>query len=196
MLKKILPLALFLCTVFTGPALATPSSIIWIPSTDIQSSDKTHLGIDNYFTMNRLKPGESTAAFTTPIIGLPWGAKNFEFGFDYVTSQDSPFYFNAKAKLFGKKPTDLNMVVGVFNWGTTSLTNQEVKYLLGSMSTKDGARFSLGYGIGREVPAGNSALNAQAPGIDHNKITVEVGGLDVGLHSKVRKRIVGGDKDR
>ena len=155
MLRKILPLALFLCTFLTVPASATPSSIIWIPSTDIQSRDKTHLGIDNYFTMNRLKPGESTAAFTTPIIGLTWGAKNFEFGFDYVTSQDSPFYFNAKAKLFGKKATDLNMVVGIYNWGTTSLTNQEVKYLLSSMSTKDGTRFSLGYGIGREEALGS-----------------------------------------
>ena len=64
-------------------------------------------------------------------------------------------YFNAKARLLGKKPTDLNLVAGVYNLGTTSLTNQEVKYLLGSVSTKDGIRFSLGYGIGRKKALGN-----------------------------------------
>ena len=153
-MKKILSLVLFLLISLVAPVSATPSSIIWIPSTDIQPADKTHLGIDNYFTVRPLRIGQSTGAFTTPAIGLTWGAKNFEFGFDYVTSQDNPMYFNAKVRLLGKKPTDLNLVAGVYNLGTTSLTNQEVKYLLGSVSTKDGTRFSLGYGIGRKKALG------------------------------------------
>lgn len=163
-MKKILALVLFLFIGLAVPVSATPSGIIWIPSTDIQASDKVHFGIDNYFTVNPLKPGESTGAFTTPTVGLTWGAKNFEFGFDYVASQKDPLYFNAKAKLFGKKPTDLNLVLGVYNLGTSSATNQEVKYLLGSVSTKEGTRFSLGYGIGRE----------EALGSDHNMILVSI----------------------
>ena len=153
-MKKIVALFLLIFTFLTLPVSATPSSIIWIPSTDIQPAGKTHLGIDNYFTVNALKPGESTGAFTTPIIGLTWGIKNLEFGFDYVASQKDPFYFNVKGRLLGKKPTDLNVVAGIYNWGTTSATNQEVKYLLGSMAAKDGTRFSLGYGIGRKEALG------------------------------------------
>ncbi len=163
-MKKLLPLVLLLFISLVSPVSATPSGIIWIPSTDIQAADKTHFGIDNYFTLNPLTPGKSTGAFTTPTIGLTWGAKNFEFGFDYVASQKDPLYFNAKAKLFGKKPTDLNMVAGVYALGTTSSTNQEVKYLLGSVSTKDGTRFSLGYGIGRE----------EALGAGHNMILASI----------------------
>ena len=153
-MKKIIPIFLLLLALLTAPAAATPSSLIWIPSTDIQASDKTHLGIDNYFTVTPLKTGESTGAFTTPIIGLTWGMKNLEFGFDYVASQNDPLYFNIKGRLLGKKPTDLNLVAGVYNWGTTSATNQEVKYLLSSIATKDGTRFSFGYGIGREEALG------------------------------------------
>lgn len=153
-MKKILALVLLLVSTLVVPVSATPSGIVWIPSTDIQASDKTHFGIDNYFTAAPLKAGESTGAFTTPTIGLTWGAKSFEFGFDYVASQNDPLYFNAKAKLFGKKPTNLNMVAGIYALGTTGLTNQEVKYLLGSISTKDGTRFSLGYGLGREEALG------------------------------------------
>jgi hypothetical protein len=163
-MKKVLSLVFLLLITLVATVSATPSSIIWIPSTDIQASDKTHLGIDNYFTASPLKAGESTGAFTTPTIGLTWGAKNFEFGFDYVASQNDPLYFNAKAKLLGKKATDLNLVVGVYNLGTTGVTNQEVKYLLGSVSTKDGTRFSLGYGMGRE----------EALGADHNMILASI----------------------
>lgn len=154
-MKKTFSLVLLLLIILVVPVSATPSTLIWIPSTDIQPAGKTHFGIDNYFTVSPLKPGETTGAFTTPTIGLTWGIKNFEFGVDYVASQNDPLYFNAKAKLFGNKPTDLNMVAGIYGLGTTGLTNQEVKYLLGSVSTKDGTRFSLGYGIGREEALGS-----------------------------------------
>lgn len=163
-MKKSLVIVLLLIVAFTATASATPSSIVWIPSTDIQPGGKTHLGIDNYFTLRSLKSGESTAAFTTPIVGLTWGIRDFEFGFDYVASQDDPLYFNAKVHLLGKKATDLNVVAGVYNLGTTSATNQEVKYLLGSVSAKDGTRFSLGYGIGRKAALGS----------DHNMVLASI----------------------
>lgn len=154
-MKKVLSLVLLIMVLVVVPVSATPSGIIWIPSTDIQASGKTHFGIDSYFTLKPLQSGESTGAFTTPAVNLTWGAKDFEFGVDYVTSQKDPFYFNAKAKLLGKKATDLNLAAGVYNLGTTSLTNQEVKYLLASIAAKDGTRFSFGYGIGRKKSLGD-----------------------------------------
>ena len=153
--KIFLIILISMCS-FLSTVSSTPSSIIWIPSTDIQASDKTHFGIDSYFTPKPMQPGESTGAFTTPDIGLTWGRGNFEFGLDYIAQQDSPVLFNAKYKFLGKKPTDLNMVIGVYNVGTSSAMNQEVKYLLASAATKDGTRFSLGYGIGRTEALGEN----------------------------------------
>lgn len=150
---------------------ATPSSLIWIPSTDIQSQAKTHFGIDSYFTPQPLKTGETTGAFTAPDYGLTWGHKNFEFGIDYIASQNDPIYFNAKAKLLGNKATDLNLVVGIYNLGTTSTTNSEVKYVLGSVATKDGTRLTFGYGFGRQKVLGN----------DHNMI---MAGIDKQLSDR------------
>lgn len=156
---------------FLVPVSATPSSLIWIPSTDIQTQDKTHFGIDSYFTPQPLKAGETTGAFTTPDYGLTWGYKNFEFGIDYIASQNDPVYFNAKVKLLGKKATDLNLVAGIYNVGTTSATNSEVKYVMGSVATKDGTRFTLGYGFGRQEVLGD----------DHNMI---MAGIDKQLNDK------------
>ena len=155
-MKKVFLITLiFMCSIFSTVS-ATPSSVIWIPSTDIQASDKTHFGIDTYFTLKPMQASESTGAFTTPDIGVTWGKENLEFGLDYIAQQNSPVLFNAKYKFLGKKNTDLNMVAGVYNVGTSSAMNQEVKYLLASISTKDGTRFSLGYGIGRTEALGEN----------------------------------------
>ncbi|MGD0844308.1 MAG: hypothetical protein ABSA06_08075, partial [Geobacteraceae bacterium] len=46
---KIISLAMLIVVTAAGAALATPSTQIWIPSTDIQAFKTVHLGIDNYF---------------------------------------------------------------------------------------------------------------------------------------------------
>ena len=168
---KILILTGLIMVSFLASVSATPSSLIWIPSTGIQSKDKTHFGIDSYFTPQPLKAGETTGAFTTPDYGLTWGYKIFEFGIDYIASQNDPIYFNAKAKLLGNKATDLNLVVGLYNLGTTSTTNSEVKYVLGSVATKDGTRLTFGYGFGRQEVLGD----------DHNMI---MAGIDKQLSDR------------
>lgn len=150
-MKKVLLFVMLLSFIVTLPVSATPSSIIWIPSTDIQPQDKVHLGIDNYATVK----GGTTGASTTPDYGLTWGLKNAEIGIDYIASQANPLYFNGKIHLIGKTSTDLNIVAGVYNVGTTNTTNQEVKYLLTSQTAADGSRYSLGYGIGRKAVLGS-----------------------------------------
>ena len=141
-MKKVLLSTLFLTSTLIVPVSATPSTAIWIPSTDIQAADKTHLGIDNYF---------NHAGTVAQDYGLTWGGKNFEFGIDYIPSPSDPLYFNAKVNLLNNKASNVNMVAGVYNVGTSSATNQEVKYVLGSKTISDGTRFSLGYGVGREA---------------------------------------------
>ncbi len=170
-MKKVITIVCLFVLAFTLPAAATPSTLIWIPSTDIQPADKTHFGIDNYFTEKSLQAGEATGAFTTPTYGLTWGGKNFEVGIDYVASQDKPLYFNFKYLVAGKKPTDLNVVVGVYNLGQTSATNQEVKYVLTSTTDQNGWRYTLGYGWGRKEVLGD----------DHNMI---MAGIDKQLNDK------------
>jgi hypothetical protein len=168
--KKIVIMACLFVFALTLPAAATPSTLIWIPSTDIQPTGKTHFGIDNYFTVKPLN-GASTGAFTTPTYGLTWGGKNFEFGIDYVASQDKPLYFNFKYLVAGKKPTDLNVAVGVYNVGQASSTNQEIKYALTSITDNNGWRYTLGYGWGRK----------EVLGADHNMV---LAGIDKQLNDK------------
>lgn len=47
-LNVILASLVLAATVAATPALATPSTQIWIPSTDIQKFGTFHLGLDNY----------------------------------------------------------------------------------------------------------------------------------------------------
>lgn len=163
-MKKILLICFFVLSIAV-PVSATPSSLIWIPSTDIQPQEKVHFGVDYYFTPQPMKQGETTGAFVNPDYGITWGYKNMEIGIDYIGGQNDPVYFNAKVKLLGKKATDLNMVAGVYNMGTTNATNSEVKYVLGSTATKDGTRFTLGYGFGRKDVLGDDSQMIMA-GID------------------------------
>ncbi|HWR42447.1 hypothetical protein [Sporomusa sp.] len=155
-MKKVLLIALVLSFALVVPVSATPSTIIWIPSTDIQPANKTHLGIDNYFTAKPLASGQSTGAFTSPDYGLTWGGTNFEYGIDYIASQPSnPLYFNAKFNLLNNEASKVNIVAGVYNVGTSKATNQEVKYVLTSKTISDGTRFALGYGVGRREALGS-----------------------------------------
>jgi hypothetical protein len=83
--------------------LATPSTIIWIPSVDFQGYKSFHLGIDNYaYDFNSGKSLSGTA-FPTDLgltVGiLPDTIFLAEIGFDYMTPQLSPFLFNAKVGL-------------------------------------------------------------------------------------------------
>jgi hypothetical protein len=82
-----------------GTALATPSTQIWIPSTDVQPYKTVHLGIDNYF-----RGSKDVDAPPTPTSGrdannmdigltvgvLPFEKVQLEAGFDYLTNANNP----------------------------------------------------------------------------------------------------------
>jgi hypothetical protein len=116
---------------------ATPSTIIWIPSVDLQPYGVFHLGIDNY--AYDFKSGKPYSGIGLPTdLGLTVGVLPFdvfqaEIGVDYFTPQWSPFSLNAKVGVpegalaewspavavggfgfgFAKNVTDYNILYGL-----------------------------------------------------------------------------------
>ena len=84
-------------------AFATPSTQIWIPSTDVQAYKSVHLGIDNYVRADRRDDGSRDPNVYD--IGLTAGVLPFEkvmmeVGIDYISNgsryDNYANYFNAK----------------------------------------------------------------------------------------------------
>ncbi len=125
-------MALFVAT--TGAALATPSTQIWIPSTDIQPYKVVHLNIDNYFRASGVGKASGDPARRDanvmdigPTVGiLPFDKVQMEVGFDYLAianepNDNHPFSGNFKLgtpedSLFKYSPA---LAVGMYNIGTT-----------------------------------------------------------------------------
>ena len=133
---KLLFLAIMLVAGMAGTVLATPSTQIWIPSTDIQPFMVGHLNIDNYFRSSGVVKAPPNGAATRdanimdigPTVGiLPFEKIQAEIGFDYLViandpNDNHPFSFNAKIgtpedSLFPFSPA---IAVGIYNAGPTN----------------------------------------------------------------------------
>jgi hypothetical protein len=145
-------------------ALATPSTHVWGPSTDVQAFKVIHITSDIYLA------GETDAAGnhlpTVPNLGLtvgvlPLSKLNLEVGFDYKASlgnlDNYPIYFNTKLGIpenaFGQFFPAL--AVGIYDVGTKKdLTDNNLIYGKIAKSFTVGqtslGRFSLGYFTGNE----------------------------------------------
>jgi hypothetical protein len=120
-------------------AWATPSTQIWIPSTDIQPFLVPHLGVDCYLRSDgRANSGNPNIFDIGPTIGiLPFNKVQAEVGFDYITQGNDydsyPLFFNAKigipeSAFFTNAPA---LAVGGYNFGThykTPRTDQNIIY--------------------------------------------------------------------
>lgn len=122
--------AVWMGTVAAG--WGTPSTHIWIPSTDIQPAGVWHVGVDNYFRVaarddGTRDPNILDAGLTVGV--LPTDRVKAEIGVDYLTNgteyDDHPWYFNAKVGIpegaFHAAPSSWlspALAVGVFNVGT------------------------------------------------------------------------------
>ena len=136
MKKKAIPIVTFMIVcVFYSIVSATPSTTYWTPATtDIQPFGVLHIGVDNYFTVNR-KTNDGASAFGTDsglTVGvLPFEKLQMEIGIDYIEPTDHPISFNAKigtpeSALFTGSPA-LNL--GIFNVGTEKgVTDQNILY--------------------------------------------------------------------
>ena len=101
-MKKMIKMAAAVLTLvgaFSGMAFATPSTQIWIPSTDIQPFGVAHLNVDAYFRASGVVKSAPSASATRdanvydigPTIGvLPFEKIQMEVGFDYLTNANDP----------------------------------------------------------------------------------------------------------
>ena len=146
----------------SGTALATPSTQIWIPSTDIQPYKTLHLGIDDYIRVQKNPDGTYApivydAGITAGV--LPFKKIQAEVGIDYIrygtTYDDNPVYFNAKlgvpeVAFFKWQPA---VAVGIYNVGTRGgsiihNTQQDISYGLIAKTLPVIGRLSVGGYVG------------------------------------------------
>lgn len=161
-------------------AVATPSTHVWTPSTDIQAQGTFHLTYDIYVPSQKDASGSKPDTVTN--LGLEtglWPIKDklgLEFGFDNITGygnlDDYPLYFNAKLGtpenvLFDGAPA---LAVGGYYFGTKhNKTNQNVYYLEGaktiSVSDFNIGRFSVGWFWGNQDLLLDKTSNSDANGV-------------------------------
>ncbi len=135
-------------------ALATPSTQIWNPSTDVQPYSVWHVTSDTYVRTSKSGSVTNNVYDAGLTIGvLPFEKLQLETGFDYVgTGTNSPadgrpLYFNAKLGVPENSltPGSPAIAVGGFGFGTKAgLTTQNIAYALVAKSFFLG-RLSAGY---------------------------------------------------
>ena len=141
-------------------SFSTPSTQIWIPSTDFQKWKTMHLGLDNYIRTSKIDgvrgAGMFDLGFTTGL--LPFEKFQGEIGVDYLSMGDNnyddhPIYFNAKIGL----PEDAlikgfpAIAFGAYNFGLkTDLTNYNIIYGEIAKTIPILGRLSVGYYTGND----------------------------------------------
>ena len=137
-------------------AEATPSTQIWIPSTDIQPYKVLHLNIDAYLRTQDEDNGarKGPLSMIGPTIGvLPTKQIQAETGFDLMYQGDkvldnNPLYFHGKIGTPEKSLAEWSpaLAVGGYNIGTkTGYTNQDIVYGLAARTLPKLGRLSAGY---------------------------------------------------
>ncbi|MCX5791677.1 MAG: hypothetical protein NTY45_05575 [Elusimicrobia bacterium] len=150
-------------------AHATPSTQIWIPSTDIQKYKSAHLNVDNYIAAEKEAAGtwKAPVFMICPTVGvLPYEKIQAEAGFDVMkaglSADNYPVYLHAKAgtpegSLFGGSPA---FALGGYNFGLKKdVTDQNIIYGLAAKNLAKLGRLSAGYfsGNGKVLVDGNGA---------------------------------------
>ena len=164
-----------------GVAHATPSTQIWIPSTDLQAFGVPHFGFDTYlrasdhgyFQAGERDPDVFDSGLTIGV--LPFSSVQMEVGVDYISTfsgtkyDDHPVYFNAKlgvpeGVICSNAPA---IAIGGYNFGTkrhdASRTDQNIVYGLVAKTLPPAGRFSAGYYVGNDQvltgPGGSTGDN-------------------------------------
>jgi len=161
-----------------GPANATPSTQIWIPSTDVQGFGVFHLGWDSYIKTaqtsiggaNFYEPTVTNGGITVGV--LPFKNVGLEVGIDYrdiSANHQYPIYFNAKLGVpedafFKYMPA---VAIGAFDMGTRSYgatlttTNFNISYGLIAKNIWKLGRISAGYYLGNNIALDVAKKDAQ-----------------------------------
>jgi hypothetical protein len=133
---------LSLLAVTAATSWATPSSIIFIPSVDVQAPNTNHLGLDTYFTFD--DPGTGVVSDLGYTRGFPG---RFEIGIDHIGSQNDPFLFNAKWQaLAPREGSPFALALGAYNWGgSDNALAGNLLYAIAAYTFPQAGRVSIGY---------------------------------------------------
>jgi hypothetical protein len=169
--------AFAICGIAATIASATPSTQIWIPSTDIQPYKTVHLNVDSYVRTKKENPANLTGASSGqglpplyvigPTVGvLPYEKVQAEVGFDLMYGGANTGFGLDKYPAYGHfkigMPEDNTWIpavaVGMYNIGTKSgdarkgelATNQDIAYGLVAKTLPVIGRLSAGYFVGNK----------------------------------------------
>jgi hypothetical protein len=143
------------CLVLTASAVtsawATPSTLIFIPSTDVQAPKTWHFGLDTYFTFDG--KGTGNVVDTGLTYGLPG---RIEVGLDHVGGSDDPFMANAKWQIMPESGKGPAIAIGGYNWGgSDNALAGNLLYALISKTFGRTGRFHLGFQYGDDSRVGD-----------------------------------------
>jgi len=173
--KKIIAIALITGVFSSEISFSTPSTQLWIPSTDFQKWKTMHLGLDNYLRTSKINGVRGASifdlGFTTGL--LPFEKVQGEIGIDYLSMGDNnyddyPIYFNAKlgmpeSVLFKNAPA---IAIGAYNFGLKkNLTNYNIIYGEIAKTIPVIGRISVGYYTGNEKILVDEAMKKSNSGI-------------------------------
>jgi len=151
---KLVATAAAIVALASSSALATPSTQIWIPSTDAKDFKVVHVDIDNYARFSsKNNDGTNVNIYNIGLSAgvLPLENLKLEIGVDFLKQStsydDHPFYFNAKLATpegaFGIKELPA-FALGGYNLGTVSATEQNIVYALTAKTLPVVGRLSFG----------------------------------------------------
>jgi hypothetical protein len=108
---KELAVAAAIVAMASSSAMATPSTQIWIPSTDVKGFKEINISIDNYARLSSTPDSTTGVGVNTYDVGLTFGIlplENFkiEVGVDYMTD-------NVSGSAMEKHPANLNFKGGI-----------------------------------------------------------------------------------
>lgn len=159
-MKKYLISAILVCVLSSEYSLSTPSTQIWIPSTDFQKWKTMHLGLDNYIRTKKINGVRGAGIFDLGLTAgfLPFEKFQGEIGVDYLSMGDSnyddhPVYFNAKiglaeSAMFKGSPA---LALGAYNIGLKkNLTDYNIIYGAIAETIPVIGRITVGYYTGNE----------------------------------------------
>jgi hypothetical protein len=147
-------LALSMTLVAATAAFATPSTQVWIPSTDVQPFATGHLNLDTYIRTTSTNNGANVISVGPTVGILPFEKLQAEVGFDYIDAgtnseaDQHPLYFHGKLgtpeeSLFKNSPA---IAFGAYNFGTdVGVTSQNMVYGLVAKTLPVVGRLSAGY---------------------------------------------------
>ena len=185
-MKKMIKMAAAVFTLvgaFSGMAFATPSTQIWIPSTDIQGYKTLHLNLDTYIratgtgSFGNTNTRDPNVIMMGPTVGiLPFEKIQAEVGFDFLVTGTEPYdnypfmgHFKIgtpEDSLFTYSPA---LAVGMYNIGNshigTMTSGTNIAYGLVARTLPIVGRLSAGGYTGSETSLSSNSNSPQTAGV-------------------------------